>query len=321
MHDRRSSKIVGRAEAATEKVSDADHLHAPQGNVVRGAFTKPASNRSFCPRLSEARQLLPLIRRHLSAAASRRPLATALDLVPIVEDGLFGYELVPEREAHTYLIIGCNAQNEAVLRKTSYGVGDPDALQLATVNGHVLSRSERAARYSAQRRDSLFPNWLAAAESAWAQLLILFPDRPRQTRALSENVRGFEEALWIAHSYLVRWDPFIQFFGLPNEAQLGFALTGASGEHGALIFQPPDIWTLRWNAPPEVLYKAWSVVVGDLPAGNVMARGAPHFPDRRVHPRRAHSRRATDCGRSPDPWVGKDRRHTRGRRAMDQHYS
>src|SRR5438046_7860225 len=101
-------------------------------------------------------------------------------MFPIVEDGLFGYELVPDCETHTYLILGCNAQNEAVLRKTSYGVGDPDALQLAAVNGHVLSRSERAARYGAQRRDSLYPNWLAAAESAWAQLRILFSDRPRQ---------------------------------------------------------------------------------------------------------------------------------------------
>ena len=130
--------------------------------------------------------------------------------------------------------------------------------------------------------------------------------------------RGLEEALSIAHSYLVHRDPFIQFFGLPNEAELGFALTGASGEHGELIFQQPDIWTLRWNAPAEALYKSWLVVVGDLPDG---AHGDPHFPDRRAHPRRVHSRRATDCGRPPDPWVGKDRRCRRGRRAMDQHYS
>ena len=276
---------------------------------------KSAANRSFCPRLSGAKQLLPLIRGHVVAAASQCPLATALDMFPIVEDGLFGYELIPERETHTYLIIGCNSQNEAVLRTTSYGVGAPNALQLVAANGRFLSRSERAARYSVQRRDSRFPNWRAAAESTWAQLRILFPDRPRQTRALGENVRGLEEALSIAYSYLVHRDPFIQFFGLPNEAELGFALTGASGEHGQLLFQRPDIWTLRWNAPAEVLYKSW------LDAGNDRAHGDLHFPDRRAHPRRAQSRRATDCGRPPDPWVGRDRRRTRGRRAMDQHYS
>ena len=282
---------------------------------------KSAANRSFCPRLSGAKHLLPLIRGHVVAAASQCPLATGLDMFPIVEDGLFGYELVPDRETHTYLIIGCNAQNEAVLRKTSYGVGAPHAVQLVAVNGRFLSRSERAARYSVQRRDSRFPNWGAAAESTWAQLRNLFPDRPRQARALGENVRGLEEALSIAHSYLVHRDPFIQFFGLPNEAELGFALTGASGESGELLFQRPDIWTLRWNAPAEVLHKSWSVEVGELDAGNDRTHGDLHFPDRRAHPRRVHSRRASDCGRSPDPWVGKDRRHTRGRRAMDQHYS
>ena len=70
---------------------------------------------TFCPRLSEARHLLPLLRSHLIAAASRYPLATgmALDLLPIVEDGLFGYELVPDRDAHTYVTIGCNATGRA----------------------------------------------------------------------------------------------------------------------------------------------------------------------------------------------------------------
>ena|SRR5204863_6711708 len=65
---------------------------------------KPATSRFFCPRLSEATRLLPLIRSHLVAVASECPLGTALDLVPIAEDGLFGYELVPDGEAHTYLI-------------------------------------------------------------------------------------------------------------------------------------------------------------------------------------------------------------------------
>ena len=53
------------------------------------------------------------------AAASRYPLAAglSLDLLPIVEDGLFGYELSPDRDTHTYVTIGCNAQGEPVLRQ------------------------------------------------------------------------------------------------------------------------------------------------------------------------------------------------------------
>jgi hypothetical protein len=226
---------------------------------------------SYSPRLSEARHLLPLLRSHLIAAASRYPLSSglSLDLLPIVEDGLFGYELVPDRKTHTYVTIGCNAQGEPVLRKTLYGVGAPNALQLVAVDGHTLSRSERASRYSSQQRDSHFSDWPAAAESAWAQLLFLFPERPRQPVAVREHVhRCLDEALSIAHSHLAHWNPFIQFCGLPNEAQQGYALKGAHGEHGELIFQRPDIWMLRWKAPPQAVYESWSVVLPDLDAAH-----------------------------------------------------
>ncbi len=228
-------------------------------------------SRSYCPRLSEARRLLPLLRSHLIAAAARYALPTglAIDLLPIVEDGLFGYELLPDRNTHTYITIGCNAQGEPVLRRTSYGVGALSALQLVAVNGHVLSRSERAARYSTQQHESHFPDWPAAAESAWAQLLFLFPERPRQPVAVREHVhRCLDEALSIAHLHLAHWNPFIQFFGLPNEAQQGYALKDAQGEHGELVFQRPDIWMLRWKAPPQAVYESWSVVVPDLDAAS-----------------------------------------------------
>jgi len=277
-------------------------------------LTNSTANASFCPRLSEARHLLPLIRGHLIAAAARHPLATDLELVPIVEDGLFGYELVPDRETHTYPILGSNAQGEPVLRKTSYGVGAPEALQLVALNGRLLSRSERAARYTVQRRDAIFPDWLAAAESAWAQLLVLFPDLPRQTPILRENMhRYLDNALSVAHSHLLRWDPFIQFFGLPNEAQLGFTLTGAGGEHGELIFQEPDTWTVRWNAPHEVVNESWSLPPDHSEPRNDWAQGDAPWRDRRAQPRRA-----TDRGSAPAAWVGKNRRQTRGRRKTDQ---
>jgi hypothetical protein len=109
-----------------------------------------------------------------------------------------------------------------LLRKTSYGVGAPNALELVAVNGRILSRNERAARYSTQRRDHHFPDWPAAAESAWAELLFLFPGRPRQSVVVREHVhRCLDDALSIAHSHQAHWNPFIQFCGLPNEAQQG----------------------------------------------------------------------------------------------------
>ena len=86
-----------------------------------------------------------MIRAHLLAAAVARPPTCAIDLLPIVEEGLFGYELVPDRETHTYLIVGSNAEGKPFLRQTTYGVGASGALRLAAVNGHHVSRSERAA--------------------------------------------------------------------------------------------------------------------------------------------------------------------------------
>ena len=217
-----------------------------------------------------------MLRSHLIAAASRFPLSAslALELLPIVEDGLFGYEVIPDREIHTYVTVGCNAKGQPLLRKTLYGMGAPNALQLVAVNGYVLSRSERAARYSAQQRDAHFPDWTTAAEAAWAQLLLLFPERPRKSVFLQDRAhRCLDEALLVAHSHLVRWNPFIQFCGVPNEAQLGFALSGTEGERGRLVFQRPDIWMLRWQAPPHAVYESWSVLTPDLESTDSMARG------------------------------------------------
>ncbi len=253
-----------------------------------------------------------MIRAHLLDAAVARMLPCAIDLLPIVEDGLFGYELVPDRETHTYLIVGSNAEGTPILRQITYGVGAPGMLRLAAVNGHHVSRSERAARFSTSVRDEPFSNWFDAAESAWVQLLRLFPKTLRQPEAPRNDLHGFEEALATAHLHLIRWDPFIQFFGLPNEAQLGYALTGTNGEHGTLTFEQPDTWSLHWTTATEVLYESWATVTDDLDPSSKTASDV-HFPNRR-----AHFRRATDAGRPPLPWVGIDRRQTRGRRIMDQ---
>ena len=275
---------------------------------------KPVANRSCCPRLSEAGHLLPLLRGYLVGAAPR-PLATALDLVPIVEDGLFGYELVPDREGHAYPIIGRNAQGEPVLRKNSCGAVTFNALRLVTADGGFQYQSRRAARQRIQRRDTPYPNWLAAAESAWAHLLLPCADMPRKTAILGENAhRSLDRALAVAYSHLDAWDPFIEFLGLPNEAQLGFVLSGTDGERGTLILQQPDTWALRWNAPPAVVKRSWSPKLRDNETGSDRADGHRDSPDLR-----AHCRRATDRGRCRVAWVGKDRRQAHGRRMMDRH--
>ena len=230
----------------------------------------------FCPRLSEAKHLLPFLRSHLIGAASRCPLSAsmALELLPVVEEGLFGYELIPDREMQTYVTIGCDVRGEPLLRKTLYGTGATSSLQLVAVNGYLPSRSEPAARSSTQQRDSQYPDWTAVADAAWAQLLMLFPERPRKAVVLREYAhRCLDEALSVAHSHLALWNPFIRFCGVPNEAQHGFALAGSHGEHGELVFQRPDIWMLRWEAPPQAVYESWSVVLPDLDATTDFARG------------------------------------------------
>jgi hypothetical protein len=219
----------------------------------------------YCPRLSEATNLLPLLRTHLVAAAARHwlPGAVALDLLPIVEDGLFGYELVPDRAMRFCVTIGSNGNGVPMLRRTSYSADASNAVRLAAVNGQAISRNAPGARH-AHQRDSLFPDWPSAVAAVWAQLATRLPDRPRPPVELNETVhRALDEALAIAHSHLAAWDPFIRFIGLPNEAQHGFALRGAARGHGELVWQRPELWILRWKSPPHAIYKEWSVVPGD----------------------------------------------------------
>ena len=262
------------------------------------------------PRLSEAKLILPVISGNLDAATSEHPHCATLELWPIVEEGLFGYELVPERDTHTYVIIGRNADGEPSVRATSYGVGGPNHLQLIAVNGRTLSRKDREARYRTQTRDEVFSDWRAAANAACARLRILFPHRERHdTTRSSRAYRYLEHALHVAHSHLARWDPLIAFFGLPNEAQLGFPLIGAEGKQGELMLKGPDTWLLHWHAPPDLVIESWSIT-------HEYARARKRdqvFPNRRVH-----RRRAIDRGQEPAPWSSEERRHTPGRRLIDR---
>jgi hypothetical protein len=135
----------------------------------------------------------------------------------------------------------------------------------------VILSVKRAHPATARQRDSRFS---AAEPLAWAHLFFLFPERPRQAVAVREHAhRCLDEALAIAQSHLSPWNPFIQFCGLPNEAQLGFALKDANGGHGELVFQRPDIWMLRWKAPPQAVYESWSVALPDPDAASDTAHG------------------------------------------------
>ena len=287
----------------------------PVTKTHRVMSQRRALEQSSWPKLSEAMQLLPLISDNIVAAVARHPLYTGLELLPIVEGGLFGYELVPDREAHTYLIIGRDSPGVPALRSTSYGVGAPNALQLIAVDGRLLSRQERAARYRLQRRDTVFVDWFAAAEAACQQLNSLFAPQktPNRITGPGRMHRHLEEPLCVAYSHLAQRDPSIAFFGLPNEAQMGFALTDVDGDGGELVFQQPDTWKLRWTAPPDVVDESWSITKESPISKTPTEHGQFHVPDRRMHRRRASDRNDVPCS-----WPGTERREARGRRTMDR---
>jgi hypothetical protein len=145
-------------------------------------------------------------------------------------------------------------------------------LRLAAVNGQTVTRIAPGTRH-AHRRESLFLDWPSAAAAAWAELAAQLPDRPRRQAEVKQTVhRVLDEALAVAHSHLAAWDPCIRFIGLPNEAQHGFALHRTAGEYGELVWQRPDIWILRWKAPPRAIYEEWSVVLPDRDAATEVTR-------------------------------------------------
>lgn len=210
----------------------------------------------------------------MTGAAPRHslPVNVSIDLLPIVEDGLFGYELVPDRNTHTYLTIGCRETGEAILRRTTCADA-PSALRLAAVDGKSVSRRNLSARHPAQQRDFRFAEISDAVEAGLSQLVMQFPERPRQPIKLQANVhRYLDEALAIAYAHLSDWDPFIRFVGLPNEAQYGFALTGGHGEYGELLSRRPDMWVLRWKSPEGAIYEEWALPLPDRDAASGLAR-------------------------------------------------
>ena len=223
---------------------------------------------AYCPRISEAGELLPLVRTHIFVAASRNPRAAShlLDLIPILDEGLFGCELIAAGDIDTCLTLGCKLNRRPLVREVRYHVPH-STLRLATSDGHTLGRRDRRARYRVRTRDREFPDWSAAAAFALATIAALFPEESSSAPLLVPGpLRSLEFALSIANARLAHWDPFIHFFGLPNEAQLGYGLHGAGDGRGQLVFCHPDAWTLRWRSANGTIDENWSLLPAVLDA-------------------------------------------------------
>src|SRR5262245_53402782 len=121
------------------------------------------------PRISHAKDLLPIIRDHLIAAAPHHslPAGLSLDLLPIVEDGLVCYEFLPNQATNSYLSIGCDDRGVPVLRQRRYRAESSGGLRVAAVNGRTLSSGGKGAGSNLRRRDAILPDWPSTAEAAW----------------------------------------------------------------------------------------------------------------------------------------------------------
>jgi hypothetical protein len=240
---------------------------------------------SRLPRLSHARSLLLLVRVHLGRAATHYslPANLVLDLLPIVEEGLFGYEVLPNRESPTYLTIGADANGKPVVRKSLYCAASPSALRLASVNGRSLLQHEVDAWRRIEQRDTDYPDWMSAAAATWSELGILFPDRPRYPIAIHDaGHAAFDESLATVQLYLGECDPRIDFCGIPDEAQYGFVLKGGRGECGHLVLRSRGWWELRWTSPTWLAHEEWPAML-PVDASGVWARageptGAGPYP-------------------------------------------
>ena len=71
-----------------------------------------------------------------------------------------------------------------------------------------------------------------------------------------------------AHEHLVDWDPCIDFCGVPDEAQYGFALTHANGGRGLLASRQPGHWALWFQSPYAALNEEWSAPLMSYQGGH-----------------------------------------------------
>jgi hypothetical protein len=233
----------------------------------------------FRPRLSQAKDLFPIVRAHLAAAAALHslPAGLALELLPIVEDGLVGYEILPNRATHTYLTIGWERRGKPVVRESTYLDGQPASLRVVSADGEAAAEEAVAPRRLRQR-DSVYPDWPSAAEALWSELSRLFPQEPRHAIELHDlRHEELDEALATAYRHLAESDPHIDFCGVPDEAQYGFALTDPKGGRGQLVARDPETWTLWFQSSIGIVTEQWPMLPGSTnPAdGWVRASSAP----------------------------------------------
>jgi hypothetical protein len=218
----------------------------------------------FRPRISQAKDLFPIVRAHLAAAAALHslPAGLALELLPIVEDGIAGYELLPNRSAQTYLTIGWERRGKPVVRESSYLDGRPASLRVVSVDGQPAI-ADAASLRRLRQRDSVFPDWPSAAEAVWSELARLFPQEPRHAIELHDlRQEELDEALATAYRLLAERDPHIDFCGVPDEAQYGFALTDPKGGRGQLVARHPETWTLWFESPAGSVQEEWAMLPG-----------------------------------------------------------
>jgi hypothetical protein len=273
----------------------------------------------FRPRISQAKDLFPIVRAHLAAAAALHslPAGLCLDLLPIVEDGLAGYEILPNRASQTYLTIGWDQRGKPVVRESSYLDGRPSGLRVVSVDGQAATADPAGPRRLRQR-DSVFPDWPSAAEAVWSELSLLFPQEPRHAIELHDlRHEELDEALATAYRHLAESDPHIDFCGVPDEAQYGFALTDPKGGRGQLVARHPETWSLWFQSSTRMVTEEWSMLPGSMNAteGWVRASSVPlALPARSLGPAAAAvSQRIRNKDREGDRRHG-DRRHTERRR-------
>lgn len=214
------------------------------------------------PLLSQAAKILPVVRRQFAEAAGRcaLPIGFSLDMIPILEEELLGYELIPVGVVETCLTLGCKRDGAPVVRKEFLANTPPAPLQLAARDGVTIARSARALPSRSGRQDLQFDDWLSAAKFACTELETLFAGAPRRPPLLNlRHNASLEQALAAAAFRLAEWSPIIHFCGLPNEEQLGYALYGADGGHGELVFRQPDQWILYWRSARDAVREIWSV--------------------------------------------------------------
>jgi len=226
------------------------------------------------PRISLAKDLLPVVRAHLVAAASHHsiPAGLALDLVPIVEDGLVGYEILPNHATHTYLTIGCDDRGVPVLRESSYSDGPTGVLRVASVNGRTLTQGGKNAGRCPRQRDFVLPDWPSTAEAVWTRLAALFPQQPRHCIEVHGAWQDcLDQALAITYAHLAECDPCIDFCGVPGEDQYGYALVHANGGRGLLTSREPGKWSLWFRAPNVTLSEEWAMALPGLNVADAWA--------------------------------------------------